>query len=113
MCLADRLPSAIGRGESKGRRARLPRVTFVTTSGLRDALSVRGDKTIAMHCRKKPRDALSVRNWSFDAGHEAVTKTFAKAVISVTILSLLATISSMLENNNKSERARCQKAVTK
>ena len=64
MCLADRLPSAIGRGESKGRRARLPRVTFVTTSGLRDALSVRGDKTIAMHCRKKPRDALSVRTYS-------------------------------------------------
>jgi len=39
----------------------MPRAAFASTSELRDALSVRGDKNYAMRCRKKQRDALSVR----------------------------------------------------
>jgi hypothetical protein len=42
--------------------AQVSRAAFAATSELRDALSVRGDKTRAMRCRKKPRDALSVRS---------------------------------------------------
>src|SRR5512142_422319 len=41
--------------------AQVSRAAFAATSERRDALSVRGDKTRAMRCRKKPRDALSVR----------------------------------------------------
>src|SRR5512135_546600 len=42
-------------------RARVPRAAFASTSELRDALSVRGDKNSTMRCRKKLRDPLSVR----------------------------------------------------
>jgi hypothetical protein len=39
----------------------VPRAAFASASELSDALSVRGDKNYAMRCRKKQRDALSVR----------------------------------------------------
>src|SRR5512135_3114721 len=48
-------------GERASMGAQVPRAAFAATSERRDALSVRGDKTRAMRCRKKPRDALSVR----------------------------------------------------
>ena len=41
--------------------AQVPGAAFASISKLSDALSVRGDKKYAMRCRKKPRDALSVR----------------------------------------------------
>jgi cation diffusion facilitator family transporter len=46
-------------------------------------LSVRGDKTIAMHCRKKPRDALSVRNYPYGYGR---AESLAAAVVSFMLL---------------------------
>jgi hypothetical protein len=42
--------------------AQVPGAAFACISKLSDALSVRGDKKYAMRCRKKPRDALSVRS---------------------------------------------------
>ena len=41
--------------------AQVPGAAFAGISKLSDALSVRGNKKYAMRCRKKPRDALSVR----------------------------------------------------
>ena len=41
--------------------AQVPGAAFACISKLSDALSVRGDKKYAMRCRKKPRDAPSVR----------------------------------------------------
>ena len=48
-------------GERESMGAQVPRAAFASTSERRDALSVRGDTNCAMRCRKKPRDALSVR----------------------------------------------------
>ena len=48
-------------GECESRGAQVPRGAFAFASELSNELSVRGDQNIAMHCRKKPRDALSVR----------------------------------------------------
>ena len=42
--------------------AQVPRAELASASELSDALSVRGDKNYAMRCRRKRRDALSVRN---------------------------------------------------
>ena len=42
--------------------AQVPRAELASASELSDALSVRGDKNYAMRCRRKQRDALSVRN---------------------------------------------------
>ena len=47
-------------GERESRGAQVPRGAFAFASELSNELSVRGDKNNAMHCRKKPRDALSV-----------------------------------------------------
>jgi hypothetical protein len=57
-------------GERASMGAQVSRAAFAATSELRDALSVRGDKTRAMRCRKKPRDALSVRTISFPESEE-------------------------------------------
>ena len=48
-------------GECESKGAQVPRGAFAFASELSNELSVRGDQNIAMHCRKKPRDALSVR----------------------------------------------------
>src|SRR5271165_7335531 len=48
-------------GECESMGAQVPGAAFACISKLSDALSVRGDKKYAMRCRKKPRDALSVR----------------------------------------------------
>ena len=48
-------------GECESRGAQVPRRAFAFASELSNELSVRGDQNNAMHCRKKPRDALSVR----------------------------------------------------
>src|SRR5271157_2575500 len=48
-------------GECESMGAQVPGAAFASISKLSDALSVRGDKKYAMRCRKKPRDALSVR----------------------------------------------------
>ena len=51
-------------GECESRGAQVPRRAFAFASELSNELSVRGDQNNAMHCRKKPRDALSVRTSS-------------------------------------------------
>ena len=48
-------------GECESRGAQVPRRAFAFASELSNELSVRGDQNNAMHCRKKPRDALLVR----------------------------------------------------
>jgi hypothetical protein len=48
--------------------AQVPGAAFACISKLSDALSVRGDKKYAMRCRKKPRDALSVRTIPYLSG---------------------------------------------
>ena len=50
-------------GECESRGAQVPRGAFAFASELSNELSVRGDQNIAMDCRKKPRDALSVRSY--------------------------------------------------
>ena len=54
-------------GECESMGAQVPGAAFVCISKLSDALSVRGDKKYAMRCRKKPRDALSVRRYAREA----------------------------------------------
>ena len=55
--------------------AQVPGAAFACISKLSDALSVRGDKKYAMRCRKKPRDALSVRRNNVLSGIAAVSAT--------------------------------------
>ena len=61
--LQHRLADAISRGSAKSTwEPKCREQHYASTSELSDALSVRGDKSNAMRCRKKQRDALSVRN---------------------------------------------------
>ena len=51
-------------GERESRGAQVPRRAFAFAPELSNELSVRGDQNNAMHCRKKPRDALAVHTSS-------------------------------------------------
>ena len=59
-----RLADANSQGRRESRGAQPPRGAFAFAPELSNELSVRGDKNNAMHCRKKPRDALAVRTSS-------------------------------------------------
>ena len=72
--------------------AQVPRAAFACISKLSDALSVRGDKRYAMRCRKKPRDALSVR-------------TTGKGLAQIVTTEMIATTGSRWGTREKS-RAR-------
>jgi hypothetical protein len=56
--------------------AQVPRAAFASASELSDALSVRGDKSNAMRCRKKQRDALSVRTLGYGVGDDGLAFFF-------------------------------------
>ena len=77
--------------------AQVPRAAFACISKLSDALSVRGDKRYAMHCRKKPRDALSVR-------------TTGKGLAQIVTTEMIATTGSRWGTREKAAQARREQA---